>query len=163
MEPGNAHMLAGATAGIAEHVLLYPVDVIKTRAQALSHPGQQVRRSHVGCTEPAAWCAQQQELLTETGLGFNACAKHSCQPQAQSVDDPKCCPCCSCMADLSGAPWPLSCSVRASEACMAASLLQLLELGEFHLLYLSCQCSPLCPQEPGRLVYTLLHAEQHHT
>eukprot|EP00891_Asterochloris_glomerata_P006863 jgi/Astpho2/6863/Aster-06535 len=33
---------AFARAGIAEHVLLYPVDVIKTRAQALSHPGQQL-------------------------------------------------------------------------------------------------------------------------
>ena len=67
MEPGNAHMLAGATAGIAEHVLLYPVDVIKTRAQALSHPGQQVRRSHVVCTTPFGLCADQKEVLPFNG------------------------------------------------------------------------------------------------
>lgn len=35
------HMLAGAVAGILEHTLMFPVDTIKTRMQALSHPGQQ--------------------------------------------------------------------------------------------------------------------------
>lgn len=35
-------MLAGATAGIAEHVGMYPVDTLKTRMQALGHPGQRV-------------------------------------------------------------------------------------------------------------------------
>lgn len=36
------HMLAGAVAGITEHTAMYPVDTIKTRMQALSHPGQRV-------------------------------------------------------------------------------------------------------------------------
>jgi solute carrier family 25 iron transporter 28/37 len=36
-------MIAGAAAGITEHVAMYPVDTIKTRMQALSHPGQRVR------------------------------------------------------------------------------------------------------------------------
>ena len=36
------HMLAGATAGIAEHVAMFPVDTVKTRMQALGHPGQRV-------------------------------------------------------------------------------------------------------------------------
>jgi hypothetical protein len=36
------HMLAGAAAGITEHTAMYPVDTIKTRMQALSHPGQKV-------------------------------------------------------------------------------------------------------------------------
>lgn len=35
------HMIAGAAAGIGEHVAMYPIDTIKTRMQALSHPGQQ--------------------------------------------------------------------------------------------------------------------------
>ena len=35
------HMLAGAIAGILEHTLMFPVDTIKTRMQALAHPGQQ--------------------------------------------------------------------------------------------------------------------------
>lgn len=35
-------MFAGATAGIAEHVAMYPVDTVKTRMQALAHPGQRL-------------------------------------------------------------------------------------------------------------------------
>ena len=35
-------MVAGAAAGVGEHVAMYPVDTIKTRMQALAHPGQQV-------------------------------------------------------------------------------------------------------------------------
>ena len=37
------HMLAGAIAGISEHVAMYPMDTIKTRMQALGHPGQRVQ------------------------------------------------------------------------------------------------------------------------
>ena len=33
-------MAAGAVAGMAEHLLMYPVDTVKTRMQALGHPGQ---------------------------------------------------------------------------------------------------------------------------
>jgi len=40
-------MLAGAVAGIAEHVAMYPVDTVKTRMQALGHPGQQLRGGSV--------------------------------------------------------------------------------------------------------------------
>jgi solute carrier family 25 iron transporter 28/37 len=42
--PLPQHMLAGAAAGITEHTAMYPVDTIKTRMQALSHPGQRVSR-----------------------------------------------------------------------------------------------------------------------
>ena len=40
--PRSQHMLAGAVAGTLEHTLMFPVDTVKTRMQALSHPGQQV-------------------------------------------------------------------------------------------------------------------------
>ncbi|KAF8055036.1 SPAC8C9.12c [Scenedesmus sp. PABB004] len=40
-----AHMLAGAVAGVTEHTAMYPVDTIKTRMQALSHPGQRLHGS----------------------------------------------------------------------------------------------------------------------
>lgn len=36
-------MLSGAIAGIAEHSAMYPLDTIRTRAQALAHPGQRVK------------------------------------------------------------------------------------------------------------------------
>jgi solute carrier family 25 iron transporter 28/37 len=39
------HMIAGAAAGIVEHTAMYPVDTIKTRMQALGHPGQQLQGS----------------------------------------------------------------------------------------------------------------------
>ena len=43
--PSHAqHIIAGAAAGTMEHTAMYPVDTIKTRMQALSHPGQRVRR-----------------------------------------------------------------------------------------------------------------------
>eukprot|EP00882_Tetradesmus_deserticola_P013489 GHRQ01014321.1.p1 GENE.GHRQ01014321.1~~GHRQ01014321.1.p1 ORF type:complete len:147 (+),score=49.55 GHRQ01014321.1:800-1240(+) len=42
-----AHMLAGAAAGVTEHTAMYPVDTIKTRMQALSHPGQRLHGSVV--------------------------------------------------------------------------------------------------------------------
>ena len=35
-------MVAGAMAGVAEHVAMYPIDTVKTRMQALAHPGQQL-------------------------------------------------------------------------------------------------------------------------
>ena len=38
-------MLAGAVAGTLEHTLMFPIDTIKTRMQALSHPGQRVYTS----------------------------------------------------------------------------------------------------------------------
>ncbi|PSC73762.1 mitochondrial carrier [Micractinium conductrix] len=39
------HMMAGAVAGIGEHVAMFPVDTVKTRMQALAHPGQQLHTS----------------------------------------------------------------------------------------------------------------------
>lgn len=36
------HMIAGAVAGMGEHLAMFPVDTVKTRMQALAHPGQQV-------------------------------------------------------------------------------------------------------------------------
>jgi len=41
------HMMAGAVAGMAEHSAMYPVDTIKTRMQALGHPGQQLHGTSV--------------------------------------------------------------------------------------------------------------------
>ncbi|KAF5843670.1 mitochondrial carrier protein-domain-containing protein [Dunaliella salina] len=40
--PFVSHMIAGAMAGTMEHIAMYPVDTIKTRMQALSHPGQRL-------------------------------------------------------------------------------------------------------------------------
>ncbi|GBF95304.1 mitochondrial carrier protein [Raphidocelis subcapitata] len=40
-----SHMIAGSVAGIIEHTAMYPVDTIKTRMQALSHPGQRLHSS----------------------------------------------------------------------------------------------------------------------
>ena len=37
-------MIAGAIAGTVEHTAMYPVDTIKTRMQALGHPGQRLHR-----------------------------------------------------------------------------------------------------------------------
>ena len=34
-------MVAGAIAGMGEHLAMFPVDTVKTRMQALAHPGQQ--------------------------------------------------------------------------------------------------------------------------
>ena len=39
------HMLAGFSAGIAEHCVMYPVDVVKTRMQSLNPCPQAVYRS----------------------------------------------------------------------------------------------------------------------
>ena len=38
-------MIAGASAGMGEHMVMFPVDTIKTRMQALAHPGQQLHTS----------------------------------------------------------------------------------------------------------------------
>jgi len=38
-------MVAGALAGMGEHMVMYPVDTIKTRMQALGHPGMQLDKS----------------------------------------------------------------------------------------------------------------------
>jgi solute carrier family 25 iron transporter 28/37 len=38
-------MIAGAVAGMGEHMVMYPVDTIKTRMQALAHPGMQLDKS----------------------------------------------------------------------------------------------------------------------
>eukprot|EP00873_Tetraselmis_striata_P006082 jgi/Tetstr1/426346/TSEL_016658.t1 len=37
-----SYMAAGAMAGVVEHTVMFPVDTVKTRMQALSHPGQQL-------------------------------------------------------------------------------------------------------------------------
>lgn len=39
------HMLAGATAGIVEHVAMFPLDTIKTRMQAQPHGARHTRVS----------------------------------------------------------------------------------------------------------------------
>lgn len=59
-------MLAGAVAGTLEHTLMFPVDTVKTRMQALAHPGQRVRlcsfscltgwRGLLNCTTPPFIC-----------------------------------------------------------------------------------------------------------
>ena len=38
-------MVAGAIAGMGEHLAMFPVDTVKTRMQALAHPGQQASYS----------------------------------------------------------------------------------------------------------------------
>lgn len=42
-ERSKQFALSGALAGTAEHVVMYPVDTLKTRMQALGQPGQNVR------------------------------------------------------------------------------------------------------------------------
>eukprot|EP00210_Caulerpa_lentillifera_P009020 g8609.t1 len=42
-----SYMMSGAVAGIAEHCVMYPLDTIRTRAQALAHPGQQLHRAAI--------------------------------------------------------------------------------------------------------------------
>ena len=71
---GVQHMLAGAVAGMAEHSAMYPVDTIKTRMQALGHPGQQVPslrpdppRPHPGWGRVLIRQAPQQQ---ETDVGW---------------------------------------------------------------------------------------------
>ena len=49
------HLVSGATAGIAEHIAMYPVDTVKTRMQALGHPGQRAS----SCVLPAAALMQE--------------------------------------------------------------------------------------------------------
>lgn len=65
--PSAQHMIAGALAGIGEHVAMYPVDTVKTRMQALAHPGQQVgrstgrrRRRSAGRWKDGCCCAERQ-------------------------------------------------------------------------------------------------------
>lgn len=41
-------MVAGAAAGVTEHVFMFPVDTVKTRMQALQTAGQS-RRARAGC------------------------------------------------------------------------------------------------------------------
>jgi len=45
--PPPQHMAAGAAAGVAEHVAMHPVDTVKTRMQALGHPGDALRGAGV--------------------------------------------------------------------------------------------------------------------
>lgn len=51
------HMVAGAAAGTVEHTAMFPVDTIKTRMQALSHPGQRVGRCNG--TRQKVWLRQR--------------------------------------------------------------------------------------------------------
>jgi solute carrier family 25 iron transporter 28/37 len=62
------HMAAGAVAGMVEHIAMYPVDTIKTRMQALSHPGQRVGV----CTQQLC---RQQEAFTPLGQGTEQLVK----------------------------------------------------------------------------------------
>lgn len=80
------HMCAGAVAGIAEHVAMYPVDTIKTRMQALGHPGQRVRLG-------VSALANMLPCLTLRGAGLRAvtlyglwaaAARYNCSSSAQS-------------------------------------------------------------------------------
>lgn len=56
-------MVAGAVAGIGEHVAMYPVDTIKTRMQALAHPGQQVRGAQGRRVKLEGFCEQHRVVM----------------------------------------------------------------------------------------------------
>ena len=58
------HMLAGAVAGISEHVAMYPMDTIKTRMQALAHPGQRVSIGH-HCACPQSFSCYQSVCIVQ--------------------------------------------------------------------------------------------------
>lgn len=101
-----SHMLAGAVAGVSEHVAMYPMDTIKTRMQALGHPGQRLRGSTVpravaavikregiaglyGGVGVTTWAAGPAHALyfatyelAKQGLGGNAAGHH---PMATAV------------------------------------------------------------------------------
>ena len=93
--PCAQHMFAGALAGITEHIAMYPVDTIKTRMQALAHPGQQVvpaqccRARHACPNRPLASPTAAPPECHDTGkggsLGSRApiiCALLKCVPDA---------------------------------------------------------------------------------
>lgn len=101
------HMLAGATAGMAEHTAMYPVDTIKTRMQALAHPGQQVRHcQHARKTSRA-------HFLWQHVVPFLVCSWHgpngglTCPPSARSYE-----------ARPSAVLCQQSCGERGGGACM---------------------------------------------
>jgi solute carrier family 25 (mitochondrial iron transporter), member 28/37 len=64
------HMIAGATAGVVEHTAMYPVDTIKTRMQALGHPGQQLQgsRSRPGAGGGASVSRALRAVLRREGV-----------------------------------------------------------------------------------------------
>lgn len=70
------HMVAGAAAGIGEHVAMYPVDTVKTRMQALAHPGQQV--SLQWCLAAAA--ADTNQLAAVGRQGLHGALRHFSTP-----------------------------------------------------------------------------------
>ena len=63
-------MVAGAAAGMVEHLSMYPIDTIKTRMQALSQPGAQLSNS----TLLALRTVVRREGMLGLYKGFNAMA-----------------------------------------------------------------------------------------
>lgn len=70
-------MVAGAIAGVTEHTAMYPVDTIKTRMQALSHPGQRVSWEDGGAAAV---------LASSSGSQSQAAADHSTVAAATDTD-----------------------------------------------------------------------------
>ena len=71
-------MLAGAVAGTLEHTLMFPVDTVKTRMQALAHPGQRVRLHTRSCLADRKGPKFAQSSLS--------CARALTEPCAQPTD-----------------------------------------------------------------------------
>ncbi|KAI8470861.1 MAG: mitochondrial carrier domain-containing protein [Monoraphidium minutum] len=68
--PFVSYMIAGSLAGVGEHVAMYPLDTIKTRMQALGHPGQRLHTS----TLQALRAALRREGLRGLYAGVGAAA-----------------------------------------------------------------------------------------
>ena len=102
-------MAAGAAAGTAEHIAMYPVDTVKTRMQALAHPGQQLRGATL---HRALRSIIRREGFLRLYHGVGAVAGSAgCAPPSEVAVGQQCRRWCSCLARTlrlqAGAGWAM--------------------------------------------------------